>query len=96
MRVQNFSVPPQEVLNSLFYGFLTILRSHSFFVHILCSQILSKDSVTVFVNAIMYYKVLTISYIVVLIPQFSTYYDDHIITMDDVMKAKYDDDDQGP
>ena len=58
MRVQNFSVPPQEVLNSLFYGFLTNLRSHSFFVHILCSQILSKDSVTVFVNAIMYYKVM--------------------------------------
>ena len=46
MRVQNFSVPPQEVtLNKL------MKKSSNFF------QILTKDSVTVFVNAIMYYKV---------------------------------------
>ena len=73
MRVQNFSVPPQEVqihlaeaeyvhmctcalCIDLFYGKVTFacLEKHVYL------QILSKDSVTVFVNAIMYYKVLMI------------------------------------
>ena len=43
LRVQNFDVPPQEVSYSA--------PSHGIL------QILTKDSVTVFVNAIMYYKV---------------------------------------
>ena len=47
MRVQNFSVPPQEVI--IKYKRLPNQKD--------CHQILSKDSVTVFVNAIMYYKV---------------------------------------
>ena len=47
MRVQNFSVPPQEV--TIKHKFMK--HSSNFF------QILTKDSVTVFVNAIMYYKV---------------------------------------
>ena len=50
MRVQNFSVPPQEVGD-----FISICL---FVLHDRFScQILTKDSVTVFVNAIMYYKV---------------------------------------
>ena len=46
MRSQTFEIPPQEVM---------ILESEQISqIHI---QILTKDSVTVFVNAIMYYKV---------------------------------------
>ena len=46
MRTQTFDVPPQEV-NCMYFK-----------LHFMCStQILTKDSVTVFVNAIMYYKV---------------------------------------
>ena len=51
MRVQNFSVPPQEV------GENTKLRNVFSCFLFSCFQILSKDSVTVFVNAIMYYRV---------------------------------------
>ena len=47
LRVQNFDVPPQEVARQPFWHIGLILHP----------QILTKDSVTVFVNAIMYYKV---------------------------------------
>ena len=47
MRSQTFEIPPQEV--ALLW--LQILVNYFLF------QILTKDSVTVFVNAIMYYKV---------------------------------------
>ena len=47
MRTQTFNVPPQEVR-----------RAIASVPHICaCSKILTKDSVTVFVNAVMYYKV---------------------------------------
>ena len=46
MRTATYDVPPQEVSEDL--------DSHKNFQ---CFQILTKDSVTVFVNAIMYYKV---------------------------------------
>ena len=49
MRVQNFSVPPQEVGR---YPSVYLFPQDR-----LSCQILTKDSVTVFVNAIMYYKV---------------------------------------
>ena len=48
MRTQTYDVPPQEV-SSLAVAAAMILTSPV--------QILTKDSVTVFVNAIMYYKV---------------------------------------
>ena len=48
MRTQTYDVPPQEV--SLHLGLYLLLSLVLF-------QILTKDSVTVFVNAIMYYKV---------------------------------------
>ena len=46
MRTQTYDVPPQEVTN--IHPFLTLTT---------IIKILTKDSVTVFVNAIMYYKV---------------------------------------
>ena len=46
MRTQNFIVPPQDVRVSLLLGEYTII-----------CQILTKDSVTVYVNAVMYYRV---------------------------------------
>ena len=49
MRTQTYDVPPQEVV--LASWFRDPLLSLVLF------QILTKDSVTVFVNAIMYYKV---------------------------------------
>ena len=47
MRTKTYEIPPQEVRKLLIYCYET------------CGwlQILTKDSVTVFVNAIMYYKV---------------------------------------
>ena len=47
MRSQTFEIPPQEVNDKCRLNIF--LRQHL--------QILTKDSVTVFVNAIMYYKV---------------------------------------
>ena len=49
MRTATYDVPPQEVIKHSAPGSL-------YSVFTLC-QILTKDSVTVFVNAIMYYKV---------------------------------------
>ena len=46
MRTQTYDVPPQEVTNVHSFNPLTTII-----------KILTKDSVTVFVNAIMYYKV---------------------------------------
>jgi erythrocyte band 7 integral membrane protein len=46
MRTQTFNVPPQEVFALIILTFIIIFL-----------KILTKDSVTVFVNAIMYYKV---------------------------------------
>ena len=51
MRVLTFDVPPQEV--KFIMGMFSTFTSLSF----LPLQILTKDSVTVFVDAIMYYKV---------------------------------------
>ena len=54
MRTATYDVPPQEVAkdpsNPLFHPNYTIMSNNLL-------QILTKDSVTVFVNAIMYYKV---------------------------------------
>ena len=51
MRTSTYDVPPQEV------GFLEdVNRAYSLIILFL-PKILTKDSVTVFVNAIMYYKV---------------------------------------
>ena len=49
MRSQTFEIPPQEVDNieSLYLK----INNRDYYV-----QILTKDSVTVFVNAIMYYR----------------------------------------
>ena len=66
MRVLTFDVPPQEVkfvsvlLKKESYPFLfsylsSLTAGHSYLKVIF--QILTKDSVTVFVDAIMYYKV---------------------------------------
>ena len=46
MRSQTFEIPPQEVCCGMRFTAITLTL-----------QILTKDSVTVFVNAIMYYKV---------------------------------------
>ena len=51
MRSQTFEIPPQEVSSA----FKLNIKLYFLFCAIL--QILTKDSVTVFVNAIMYYKV---------------------------------------
>ena len=48
MRTQTFEIPPQEVNTK---------DTRPFTSHRIDLQILTKDSVTVFVNAIMYYKV---------------------------------------
>ena len=48
MRTQTYDVPPQEVVCASYYRCLLLMAPF---------QILTKDSVTVFVNAIMYYKV---------------------------------------
>ena len=48
MRTQTYEIPPQEVSK---------VRVCCFSVKNIVFQILTKDSVTVFVNAIMYYKV---------------------------------------
>ena len=54
MRTQTFDVPPQEVI----FTHLHQLGVRQLFTFLTMSiQILTKDSVTVFVNAIMYYKV---------------------------------------
>ena len=53
MRTQTFNVPPQEV----HYVHIDI-KCWKVKERLLFYQILTKDSVTVFVNAIMYYKVL--------------------------------------
>ena len=61
MRTSSYDVPPQEVIlgkqgsykKKPLFGFWVLLK-------ISFLQILTKDSVTVFVNAIMYYKVITI------------------------------------
>ena len=50
MRTQTYDVPPQEVT-------VTGLAVAAAMILTLPVQILTKDSVTVFVNAIMYYKV---------------------------------------
>ena len=64
MRTQTFDVPPQEVRDNRYFLFLhvehcsiqtTVLVEMLYIQNIF--QILTKDSVTVFVNAIMYYKV---------------------------------------
>ena len=54
MRTQTFDVPPQEVTFTHLHqlGFLQLFTFLTISI-----QILTKDSVTVFVNAIMYYKV---------------------------------------
>jgi regulator of protease activity HflC (stomatin/prohibitin superfamily) len=49
MRSQTFEIPPQEVNMQI--------STTWFSVHSFLFQILTKDSVTVFVNAILYYKV---------------------------------------
>ena len=49
MRTQNFIVPPQDVR--------TILKTKYTEQKYLACQILTKDSVTVYVNAVMYYRV---------------------------------------
>ena len=49
MRTQTYDVPPQEVACVSCSRFMFLLMPPF--------QILTKDSVTVFVNAIMYYKV---------------------------------------
>ena len=49
MRTQNFIVPPQDVRDRVSFN---LLRECT----IIC-QILTKDSVTVYVNAVMYYRV---------------------------------------
>ena len=49
MRVQVFNVPPQEVIVLYYYQWSV----H----HHIITQILTKDSVTVYVSAIMWYKV---------------------------------------
>ena len=50
MRTQTYDVPPQEVL-------IYLARITRWSKTLILLQILTKDSVTVFVNAIMYYKV---------------------------------------
>ena len=53
MRTATYEIPPQEVRNYSDYQIVTV----NFGTYIFQMQILTKDSVTVFVNAIMYYKV---------------------------------------
>ena len=48
LRVRNFNVPPQEVWSRFVIHLILFL---------LIVQILTKDSVTIYVNAIMYYRV---------------------------------------
>ena len=70
MRTSTYEIPPQEVIDIIkcwpicyrlkCYNFITIVKRSEvvfFYFLTLFAQILTKDSVTVFVNAIMYYKV---------------------------------------
>ena len=60
MRSQTYEIPPQEVVTDFVYS-----TSKDYF------QILTKDSVTVFVNAILYYKVANATHAVANVDDYS-------------------------